>query len=260
MHKFFISLFLVYLASLPAFCGIFQGGVSKEGIVGPHQVIDAKTNVPISGAKISLPQDGYSTYTDSNGNFQLNADIAGQTVLSVEKPGYKPFSLTVNQALASKPIILGIQKATPKDITIETHMFHLGDNSYSELSANAGEFKVKSVGPYYSKYFKLPEVVPGSKVTLVIGSIIGIDTMLAKSMGQNRVSSAYASAPEVYFNGKKIAEIEINGDGQRVNIPSTLIKPNQKNEVTIKTGRNMTQTAYVDYDDIEFMNLSIETR
>lgn len=260
MHKFLLVLFLIYVVALPAFCDIFQGGVSKDGVVGPHRVIDAKTNAPISGAKISLPQDGYSTYSDSNGNFQLNADIAGQTVLSVEKQGYKPFSVTINQSLASKPIILGVQKSTPKDITIETHMFHLGDNSYSELSANAGEFKVKSVGPYFSKYFKLPDVAPGSKVTLVIGSIIGIDTMLAKSMGQNRISSAYASPPEIYFNGNKIAEIEINGDGQRINIPSNLVKPNQKNEVTIKTGKNMAQTAYVDYDDIEFMNLSIETR
>ena len=29
-------------------------------------------------------------------------------------------------------------------------------------------------------------------------------------------------------------------------------------EITIKTGRNVMQTAYIDYDDIEFMNLIIE--
>lgn len=260
MRKFFIALVLIFLASTPAFCDIFQGGVSKEGIAGSHKVVDAKTQAPIGGARISLPQDGYSTYTDSNGNFALNADINGQTVLSVEKAGYKPFSVTVNQSLASKPIVLGIQKATPKDITIETHMFHLGDNSYSELSANAGEFQVKSIGPYYSKSFKIIDVSPGSKINLVVGSIIGVDTMLAKSMGQNKVTTAYASPPEVYFNGNKIAEIQLNGDGQKISIPYNLVKPNQKNEVTIKTGRNMMQTAYVDYDDIEFMNLSIETR
>lgn len=259
MRKLFLALILILLAGSPAFCDVFQGGVTKEGIAGPHRVIDAKTNAPISNAKITLPQDGYSTYTDSNGNFALNADIAGQTVLSVEKAGYKPFSITVNQNLASKSIVLGIQKSTPKDITIDTHMFHLGDNSYSELSANAGEFKVKSIGPYYSKSFKISDVSPGSKVTLVIGSIIGVDTMLAKSMGQNRVSTAYASPPEVYFNGNKIADIQLNGDGQKINIPYHLVKPDQKNEVTIKTGRNMMQTSYVDYDDIEFMNLSIET-
>lgn len=179
--------------------------------------------------------------------------------MSVEKPGYKPFSMTLDKRVASRPIVMGIEKSTPKDITIETNMFHLGDNSYSDRSANAGEFQVQAVGPFYSKDFKIPTISPGTKVTLVIGSIIGIDTLLAKAMGQNKINNAYASPPEVYFNGNKIADIQVNGDGQKIKIPYNLVRQNQMNEVTIKTGRNMTQTAYVDYDDIEFMNLSIET-
>ena len=66
------------------------------------------------------------------------------------------------------------------------------------------------------------------------------------------------SAPVVYFNGNKISEIQLNGDGQKIKLPSSLIRKNQVNEITIKTGRNLMQTAYVDYDDIEFMNLIIE--
>ena len=81
---------------------------------------------------------------------------------------------------------------------------------------------------------------------------------MAHSIGQNRIMNAYASPPEVFFNGNKISEIQINGDGQKIKIPSGLIKKNQVNEVTIKTGHNLMQTAYVDYDDIEFMNLFIE--
>ena len=92
---------------------------------------------------------------------------------------------------------------------------------------------------------------------LVIGSIIGIDTAMARAMGQNKVRNSFSSPPEVFFNGNKIAEIHLNGDGQRIKIPNNLIKPNQKNEVTIKTGKNLMQTAYTDYDDIEIMNLSI---
>ena len=46
--------------------------------------------------------------------------------------------------------------------------------------------------------------------------------------------------------------------GQKIKIPPSLIRKNDVNEVTIKTGRNLMQTAYVDYDDIEFMNLFIE--
>ena len=97
------------------------------------------------------------------------------------------------------------------------------------------------------------------KYYLVIGSIIGIDTLMAKSMRQNAVTNSYSSPPEIYFNGAKIAEIQLNGDGQRILIPMNLIRLGQMNEVTIKTGRNLKQTAYIDYDDIEFMNLSVQS-
>ena len=61
------------------------------------------------------------------------------------------------------------------------------------------------------------------------------------------------------YRENKISEIQLNGDGQRIKLPPNLIRKNQVNEITIKTGRNLMQTAYIDYDDIEFMNLSIQT-
>lgn len=260
MRKLLITLIIIFTANSAAFCDVFQGGIAKDGIIGKNRVFDSATNAPIRGARITIPQNDYKTYTDENGNFALGAGINGQTVLSVEKPGYKPFSLTLDKVSSGKPIVLGIEKATPHDITIDTSMFHLGDNSFSDLSANAGEFHVQSIGPYYSKKVKIPTLSPGTHVNLIIGSIIGVDTLLAKSMGQNKVVNAYASAPEVYFNGNKIADIQINGDGQKIKVPYGLVKQNQINEITIKTGRNLTQTAYVDYDDIEFANLSVETK
>lgn len=259
MRKFFISLFIFFIINIPAFCVPYQGGVEKEIIVGGNKVVDFSTNAPISGAKITLPLENYSTYTDANGQFALDANIDGKTVMSVEKAGYKPFSMTIDKRMASKPVVLAIEKATPKDITIATEMFHIGDNNYSDNSANAKEFQVESVGPYYSRRVKLPTINQGAKVTLILGSIIGVDTKLARQLGQNKISNTYASPPEIFFNGNKIADIQVNGDGQRIKIPYNLIKQNQSNEVTIKTGRNMMQTAYVDYDDIELMNLSIET-
>ena len=260
MRKLFITLIIILTVNSSAFCDVFQGGVAKQGLLGKNRIYDSQTNAPIKGAKVVLPQENYKTYTDSDGNFSLDTNVNGQTVMSVEKPGYKPYSMTLDKNSASKAIILGIEKSTPHDITVDTNMFHLGDNSYSELSANAGEFHVQSIGPFYSKKIRIPAVAPGSHVTLVIGSIIGVDTLMARSMGQNKVVNAYASPPEVYFNGNKIADIQINGDGQQIKIPYNLIRQNQLNEVTIKTGRNLTQTAYVDYDDIEFMNLEVETK
>ena len=82
---------------------------------------------------------------------------------------------------------------------------------------------------------------------------------MAKSMKQNSIVNSFSSPPEVYFNGSKLAEIPLNGDGQRIRIPNNLLRPGQMNEVTIRTGRNLKQTAYIDYDDIEFMNLSIQS-
>jgi len=260
MRNLFITFLIFSTLSLPAFCDLVQGGVEKQTVIGRNKVLDTATKFPISGAKITLPQKEYSTYSDANGNFDLDADITGPTVLSVTKPGFKPFSMTVNQNSASRQLVLGIEKSTPRDITIDTNMFHLGDNSYSDLSANAGQFRVESVGPFYSKKIKIPTISPGTRVTLVIGSIIGVDTLIAKEMGQNKVNNAYASPPEVFFNGNRVADIQVNGDGQKIKIPYRLVKQNQYNEITIKTGRNLMQTAYVDYDDIEFMNLSIETR
>src|SRR5574344_196073 len=260
MKNFIICLVIMLTISTSnVFASVFEGGVQKDHLVGASKVIDSATNTPSSGAKITLPLENYTTYSDSDGKFKLDANIKGPTVISVEKDGYKPFSLTLGQSATSKPMTLGIEKSTPKDITIDTHMFHLGDNSYSDKSANARDFQVKSVGPYYSKSIKIPTINQGTKVSLVIGSIIGVDTKMAKDMGQNKVANAFASPPEIYFNGNKIAEIQLNGDGQKIKIPYNLIKQNQSNEITVKTGRNLMQTAYVDYDDIEIMNLSIET-
>lgn len=260
MRNFFIAMIVIFMTISPAFCGIVQGGVEKEIVVGKNKVVDSSSNAPISGAKISLPQENFQTFSDANGNFTLDADINGQTVLSVEKAGYRPFSMTIDKRTASKAIVMSIQKSTAKDITIDTNMFHLGDNNFSDNSANAKEFQVKTIGPFYSKKVTIPSIAPGTKVSLVVGSIIGIDTLLAKEMGQNKVNNAYASPPEVFFNGNKIADIQVNGDGQKIRIPYNLIKQNQSNDITIKTGRNMMQTAHVDYDDIEFMNLSVETK
>jgi hypothetical protein len=77
-------------------------------------------------------------------------------------------------------------------------------------------------------------------------------------MGQNKIRSGiYSSPAEVFFNGSKIGEIKINGDGQRIKIPSSLIKADSKNQVTIKTGQNVVNYDKIDYDDIEMTNISI---
>lgn len=257
MKKNLIFLLVVIILNLNfAFAGTMQGGVEKEVMVGGNKIFDTQTNMPIAGAKVTLPLKNFMTVTDSQGRFSLNADINAPTILSVEKEGYKPFSLTVSKIAPDAPLIIGIEKSDAKQISIDTELYHLGDNSFSYNSANAADFQIRSIGPYYSKNFNLPKNT--TKAALVIGSIIGLDTKMAKAMGQNKIVQAYASPTEVFFNGVKVAEIQLNGDGQRIKLPSNLIKAGRKNQITIKTGRNMMAYGQVDYDDIEIANLSIE--
>lgn len=256
-----ILLFSIILLSLanPVFATTVAGGVSATGAVGSNRIVDSETNEPVSNAKIVLPKEQYKTYTDANGGFRLGTAIEGKTVMSVEKEGYRPFSLTIDDKVAAKPIVVGIQRSNIEDIKLETQMLHLGDNNYSKNSANSGEFKIPAAGPFYSKSFQMAAATLAKNNFLIIGSIIGIDTAMARSMGQNNVLNSFSSPPEVFFNGNKIAEIQLNGDGQRIKLPNNLIKAGMPNEITIKTGRNLMQSARVDYDDIELMNLSIQS-
>lgn len=258
MKNFITTLFLIFSIVLPINAATIQGAVSEQGSGNSSRIVDRNTGLGIGGAQISIPKKNYSTQTDSQGYFELNTQLNGPAIMSVKKDNYKPFSITVNDQTISAPLVIGIEKSNTDGLVLDSNMYHLGDNNFSDLSANADEFRMESIGPFYTKKFLLKNVKFNKPIYLVIGSIIGIDTNLARSIGQNRITTAFASAPEIYFNGNKISEVQINGDSQKIKIPPALLRKNQVNEVTIKTGRNLMQTAYVDYDDIEFMNLFFE--
>ncbi len=260
MHfiKIFI-LFFVFIFNINlAFAAITGGVEKKEMAENSNKVVDSKTKKPVQNAKIKIPKLEYSTKTDGDGKFYLDAQINGTSVMSVEKEGYRPFSLTIDQSTITKPIVLGIEKTDPKDIILETNLIHIGDDMYSACSANAEEFKIKSVGFSVTKDFILQAPKNNENVYLVIGSVIGVDTLLAQQLGQSQALNAYASPPEVFFNGQKIAEIKCNGDGQKIKLPISLIAINKHNEITIRCGKNLFQYNYIDYDDIEMINLFIE--
>lgn len=259
MKKYFILLVCLISFSNVVNAEIMAGGVMKTGMGNSKRIVDSATNMPVAGAKVVLPKLDYITVTDENGAFNLKTKVHAPTILSVQKDGYRPFSLTIDEKIATRPMIVGIEKSNVQDIMITSEMFHLGDDNYSENSANSGEFKGKSIGPYFTKSFMIATNALTKKNYLVIGSIIGIDTLMAKKMRQNSIAQTFSSPPEVFFNGAKIAEIQLNGDGQRINLPNNLLKVGQMNEITIHTGRNLKQTAYIDYDDIEFMNLYISS-
>lgn len=255
MRKVLI-VFLI-LIGLPSFSKVITGEISKDLKQDVNQVIDAENNVPIEGVIIKIPSKNYQTKTRKDGTFKLGTKFNSPTIMSLEKSGYKPYSMTINDG-GVKPIQVAIEKTTPHDIVVDTQMIHIGDNSFSPRSANANEFSIISSGPFYSKDFKLKLINAGQELFLIIGSIIGIDTIHAQRLGQSKVLTAHSSAPEIFFNGNKIAEIKINGDNQKIKIPFGLIKQNEHNNLTIKTGKNLFKTTDIDFDDIEFTNIMFE--
>ena len=257
--KKLIYILSILIMAMPVSATTFTGGVSKVDQQESNQIIDARTKQGVEFAKISMPQKNFRTYTDANGNFELpRIQISQPTILNVEKEGYRPFSLTINNGDSlSNPMKIEIAKSEAADISLDSEILHLGDDNFSKNSANASDFRLKSMGPYYSKDFIMTENARKSTNYLVIGSIVGLDTKLAKSMGQNRIKAAFSSPAEVYFNGKMIGQLQVNGDGQRIKIPNSLIIPDSRNQITIKTGQNLMPSDHIDYDDIEIMNLSI---
>ena len=180
MKKFLSVLTLLIIGSSAALSAPLKGGVSEIG--HGNKVVDAKTNAPIEGALITIPQLGYRTKSDMNGAFALNATVNGETIMSVQKEGYRPFSITIDKNVIAHPMVLGIQKSGTFDVVIDDDMVHLGDNTYSKESANSGEFQLKAVGPSYTKQFKMTANTLSYNNYLIIGSIIGIDTEMARKM------------------------------------------------------------------------------
>ena len=256
-------LFLTFLIFNPnAYATTYTGGVTKVGQQDSNRIIDSKSKQGVEFAKISIPQKNYFTYSDGNGNFELpQIKVSQPLIVNVEKEGYRPFSLTINnQSSLQSPMQIEIAKSEAFDIALDTEILHLGDNTFSKNSAYASDFRTKSIGPSFSKDFIMTKNAKQATNYLIIGSIVGLDTMLAKQMGQNNIKTgAYSSPTEIYFNGNKIGEIKISGDGQRIKIPSNLIKADAKNQITIRTGQNVMSVGRIDYDDIEIMNISILT-
>ncbi len=256
MKKIFLIILLFFISFSQA--EIISGKINHDDINYQNRIVDYKTGKLIENAKITIPDLNYTTYSDSQGVFKLNADITGKTVLFVEKDGYKTFSLTIDNTVLSSPLKLGIEQSSPFDLQISQGIVRLGDNMFSTNSANSYDFHQDAYGHIYTHKFNKPNSAENQDVVIVIGSLIGVDTKKAKERGQNRIAEVYASAPEVYVNNHKIGTLELNGDNIEIIIPKHLLKV--QNELKILTGKNLFQKEYTDYDDIELANIRIEAK
>lgn len=257
MVRKIVYLLMIICLNMPVFATI-SGQVNHNDMNYKNRIIDKTTKKPLSNAKISIPELNYTTYSDKDGSFRLNADISSQTVLFVEKEGYKVFSLAVDNSVLNGPLKLGIEQSTPFDIQISEGVIHLGDNMYSNNSANSTDFRTSAVSSTYKKTFKKPSFSQNQDVIIRIGTIIGLDTKKAKEHGQNRIAKVYSSPMEVFVNSRRIATIELNGENIEIVVPKNILK--ETNELKIITGKNLFQLEYDDYDDMEMANIRIETK
>lgn len=259
MKNILLILSLFILSVIPVYASI-RGEIKKDYFSEYSRITDSATGSAVPFAQIEIPALNYKTVTDENGQFKLSAQINSPTVLSVSKDGYKPFSVTVDKFAMASPLIIGIDKSNLKSMSIETGLIHIGDDNYSSNSANAGEFRFRSVGPFFTKKFDIKLYDGATDAYFVIGSLIGLDTIESQKQGISKVKSTFATPAQVYFNGQLISEIRLNGDGIEVKLPRNLIKYNSLNEITLQAGRNAFKTDSIDYDDIEVTNLSIDVR
>lgn len=221
---------------------------------------DAFTGDGIDGAKVSIPDKGISTTTNSDGSFNLNIEgQQGNFILSVKKDGYLPFALNAKIDDFSKPFELFVEQLQGQ-IVIDSEIHHLGDNNFSQYSANASSFKLPSEGATYLKEFYI-ESIPKKQMIIKIGSIIGLDTMASRQLGQSNIDT-YSSPLGIFVNSIKIAEIAINADNKEIPIPTSVLKPHSNNLLVIQTGVNqaLRYSNSIDYDDIEFLNLILEQK
>ena len=256
MKKMVLFFVLNLFFASPILAEVMRAQIDHNDLNYKNKVVDSKTQVGLSNAKITIPDLNYTTYSDKDGLFQLNANVNDKTVLFVEKDGYKIFSLTIDNNVLKNPLKLGIEKSSPFDMYLSQGIIHLGDNMFSDNSANSKDFRLGANGSYYAQRFDRPNASSKQNVVVRIGTIIGLDTKKAKQSGQNRVAKVYSSPAEVFVNGHKIGILDLNGDNIEIQVPKSVLK--NSNELVIKTGKNLFQTNYIDYDDIELANISIE--
>lgn len=219
---------------------------------------DSLTGKPLEGATVSVPDKGISTTSRADGGFHLDLKAdSGNFILSVKKQGYLPFALSAKSSDLLQPFTLHLEQLQG-EIVVDSNIHHLGDNNYSAYSANATSFQLPSEGPVYMKEFYV-ESLPPKGMFLKIGTIVGLDTMASRELGQSQIS-AFSSPLSIYVNSVKIAEIGVNADNKIIPIHSGILKPHSKNLLVFQTGVNQVtaMTGTLDYDDIEFMNIFLE--
>ena len=105
MKRVLFILFIFLSTAAFCFADVISGKVRQDDkLYARNQVVDAESGEPIDKARVSIPKKRYETYSDKDGRFELNTKIDSTTVLSVEKEGFRPYSLTIDKNSLNQPL------------------------------------------------------------------------------------------------------------------------------------------------------------
>ncbi|MBW4696348.1 MAG: carboxypeptidase-like regulatory domain-containing protein [Aphanocapsa lilacina HA4352-LM1] len=261
-----------------------DGGGSKIDLTSADSgvVTDKETGRPLAGVDVSLPDEGITVRTDSEGRFKLPKATGGK-ILTAKANNYAPFSLSAATGSPGGGFNLELERLSPRLQVIDDELHHLGDDRFGSGSANATDFRLRAEGIAYVRTFTLKNQ-PTGDMTLRIGSVIGLDTPQSAAAGQTQVAffGTEQDGLRVYLNGNMIKQIYVNGDNIPIKLPRWLLNSG-KNELRIEThafnqpafmsagglagllgafgigGMGMLAgSGIVDHDDIEFAHLVLE--
>ncbi|WP_017327537.1 dockerin type I domain-containing protein [Synechococcus sp. PCC 7336] len=247
------------------------------------QVIDRSTGQPLADVAVDIPGAGVAVRTDSQGRFRLPDNVPSNEILTAQLEDYAPFSQTTSGEGGTLRVELE-KLDTDTTLVLESSVVHLGDDAYSQQSAAAGQFQLRTQGREMARTFRLDRI-PNQSPTLKIGSLIGLDTAAAYRAGQSRIPSADMTPLEVELNGNLIRRIDLGADNIAIPLPLSGLREGL-NTVVLRTGRTThlvsrggnaiawpifggnfrintssrrrTAMPTVDYDDIELANVTIE--
>ena len=198
------------------------------------QVIDRATGEPLANVAVDIPGAGVSVRTDSQGRFKLPENVPSDEILTAKLEDYAPFSQTTREQ--GGPLRVELDRLNENTtLVLQSDVVHLGDDQYSEQSAGARDFRLRSQGREMARQFRL-ERVPSQPAVLKIGSLIGLDTQDAVRAGQSGIATADMSPMEIELNGNTIETITLAADNIQIPLPTHMLRPGM-NTVVIRTGK-----------------------
>ncbi len=195
-------------------------------------VVDKATGKPLAGVEVSIPDEGITVRTDSQGRFQLPRSTAGK-ILTAKASQYAPAAVANQQG---KNFELQLDRLSSRLQVIDDELHHLGDGNYGVGSANASDFRLRNQGYRYERGFTLAKLPQGDMI-LRIGSLIGLDTPQSVQAGQSNLQQFLGTQQEglkIFLNGQLINQIYLNGDNIPVPLPRWLLRVGN-NQLAIET-------------------------